>query len=83
MDDSKKGLMKILSPVRAIRAKCLDCCAGQAKEVKVCQITDCPLWGFRNGKNPNRKGIGNHSAKLRNTKLSSIQPERMGIVEAI
>lgn len=43
------------NPVKAIRAKCLDCCCGQANEVKECPITDCPLHAFRFGKNPYRK----------------------------
>lgn len=43
---TKKPLLKI------IRAKCLDSCAGQPSEVRLCQITDCPLWPYRMGKNP-------------------------------
>lgn len=42
----------ITSPVKAIRARCLDCCAGSANEVKLCPVTDCPLYAFRFGKNP-------------------------------
>lgn len=43
------------SPLKAIREKCLDCCAGQTSEVKYCPAEDCPLWPFRMGKNPFRK----------------------------
>ncbi len=46
---------KVVSPLKAIRAKCLDCCCDQRDEVKMCPATKCPLWGFRLGKNPNRK----------------------------
>lgn len=46
-----------LTPLKAIRAKCLDCMAGQANEVKLCPSDDCPLYGFRMGHNPNRAGI--------------------------
>ena len=28
------------SPLKAIRAKCLDCCCGQASEVKIVQASD-------------------------------------------
>lgn len=42
-----------MTPLRAIRAKCLDCCCGQAPEVKLCPAEDCPLWAYRLGKNPN------------------------------
>lgn len=45
---------KIKSPVKAIRAKCLDCCCGQQLEVKLCPTEKCALWPFRFGKNPYR-----------------------------
>ena len=48
----------IKSPAKAIRAKCLDCSVGDAIEVRMCPILDCPLYPFRFGHNPNRKGIG-------------------------
>lgn len=48
----------ILTPMKAIRAKCLDCCCGIAQEVKLCPITDCPLYPYRMGHNPSRKGKG-------------------------
>ena len=38
---------------KAIRLKCLDCCAGQAAEVRKCPVTNCPLWRFRMGKEEN------------------------------
>ena len=50
--------MKNLTPVKSIRVKCLDCCAGQASEVRNCEINECSLFPFRMGKNPNRKGMG-------------------------
>lgn len=45
---------EIKSPLKAIRAKCLDCCCGQVQEVKLCRVKDCPLFPFRFGKNPYR-----------------------------
>lgn len=42
----------IKSVQKAIKAKCLDCCAFQRDEVKLCTSNSCPLWPFRNGKNP-------------------------------
>jgi hypothetical protein len=53
--------MKKLSPLKAIRLKCLDCSCGSSKEVKECPCDDCSLYVFRFGKNPNRAGIGNAS----------------------
>lgn len=43
----------MLTPIKAIRAKCLDCSCGSANEVKLCPITECPLFPYRFGKNPN------------------------------
>ena len=42
------------SPLKAIRAKCLDCCYNQKDEIKNCPASDCPLFPFRFGKNPYR-----------------------------
>lgn len=44
--------MKKRTPVRAIRAKCVDCCCGQLAEVRNCQITDCSLHPYRMGRRP-------------------------------
>lgn len=41
-----------MSPIAAIRAKCLDCMAGSADEVRKCMAMACPSWPFRMGKNP-------------------------------
>ncbi len=49
---------KRISPLKAIRAKCLDCSCWQPKEVRLCVHEGCPLHHYRFGKNPNRKGIG-------------------------
>lgn len=38
-----------LTRAKAIRAKCLDCCCGQANEVRLCSCLDCPLWRYRFG----------------------------------
>jgi len=43
------------TPMKAIREKCLDCCCGSSQEVKLCEISDCALYPFRLGKNPNKQ----------------------------
>lgn len=48
-------MAEIKSPLKAIRAKCLDCSGDYINEVRECPITDCPLYPFRMGKNPFRK----------------------------
>ena len=40
------------SPIKAIRAKCLDCCAGSPGEVRKCTAIGCALWPMRMGTNP-------------------------------
>jgi hypothetical protein len=35
---------------KAIRLKCLDCCAYQQAEVRKCPAVNCPLWRFRMGR---------------------------------
>jgi hypothetical protein len=40
------------NPVKAIRAKCIDCSGGSATEARKCVAYKCPLWPFRMGKNP-------------------------------
>lgn len=52
-----QSLPKRISPLKAIRLKCLDCSAGQCAEVRYCTIHDCPLYAFRQGKNPNRRRL--------------------------
>ena len=47
-----------MTPMKAIRLKCLDCCWGSSVEVKLCTATDCPLWVYRSGHNPARVGVG-------------------------
>jgi hypothetical protein len=47
-----------VSPLRALRLKCLDCCNGSAQEVRLCTAIDCPSWPFRMGKNPWRAPLG-------------------------
>ena len=51
----EKSESKKLTPIKAIRAYCLDCSCGSAYEVRLCPIKDCPLYPFREGHNPNIK----------------------------
>lgn len=39
--------------LKSIRAKCLDCSCYQDNEIKFCPITQCALFPFRFGKDPN------------------------------
>ncbi len=44
--------MAIRTPIKAIRAKCLDCCNESFAEVRACNIKKCPLWEYRFGHRP-------------------------------
>ena len=58
MTIGENGNGRHLTPIRSIRAKCLDCCCGQVQEVRLCPAESCALWPYRMGHNPNRAGIG-------------------------
>ncbi len=48
---TKKGITtRLLSPIKAIRQKCLDCSNWQESEIRNCTIEDCALFSFRFGK---------------------------------
>ena len=43
------------APLKVIREKCVDCCAGNKAEVRRCGHVDCPSWPYRMGTNPWRQ----------------------------
>ena len=53
---SSQDLMS-LTPVKAIRKMCLQCQSQSPKAVRLCEAVTCPLWEFRFGKNPHKKGL--------------------------
>jgi len=42
------------TPMRCMRAFCLDCTGGSKADVRDCSYTDCPLFPYRMGKRPPR-----------------------------
>lgn len=44
--------MAKLTPMKAIRAKCVDCSNGQVKEIRECPVKTCPLYEYRSGHRP-------------------------------
>lgn len=68
---------KRLTPMKAIRAKCLDCSCWNVNEVRMCPIHDCPLYPYRDGHNPARKGMGNSSGleKARFAKMNNLSTD--------
>lgn len=68
---------KSITPIKAIKAKCLDCCCGQREEVKACSAKECPLWQFRLGKNPNRsRNMTDEQRKAASERLAKARAKR-------
>ena len=44
----------IKTPIKAMRAKCLDCTCGSVKEIRKCPIIECDLYPYRFGKRPTK-----------------------------
>ena len=42
----------MLTPIKSIRAKCLDCMCGSPQEVRLCPSENCPLYPYRMGRRP-------------------------------
>ena len=44
--------LRRMSPLKAIRKRCLECTCGSAREVALCPSRSCPNWPFRFGSDP-------------------------------
>ena len=55
--------MKILTPIKAIRARCLDCCGYSAAEVKLCTAVNCPLYPYRMGHRPKKGNLSDNTSQ--------------------
>ena len=49
--------MEKLTPMKAIRAKCIECSAGSYSEVRACHVKKCPLHAYRTGHRPKGEQI--------------------------
>ena len=62
--------MKKLTPVKAIRHKCLECQANRYSLVRNCEEKGCPLHRFRLGRNPNHSGCIPKSGDSKSGKIA-------------
>ena len=63
---SKKQVIEMKTPMRAIKAHCIECMGSVKSEVKFCTSPNCNLYQYRLGKNPNAKGrAGGNPENLR------------------
>ena len=42
------------TPIKSIRAKCIDCSGGSHKEVRLCPVIKCALYPYRMGRRPDQ-----------------------------
>jgi hypothetical protein len=63
-----------MTPLKAIRAHCIECSGGNRAEVRLCQLPDCPLFRFRFGRNPARAGVGPKAGPPRRDGRSRVGP---------
>lgn len=56
------AIARIRNPMTAIRARCIQCCNGQPKEVRLCPCESCALHPFRMGVNPKNKRVAERLA---------------------
>jgi hypothetical protein len=52
LDDQTTIELATVSPGKAARRHCLDCCNGSSNEVALCPAKGCALWTFRFGHRP-------------------------------
>ena len=70
-----------LTPIKAIRAKCLDCSGGSSHETKLCPVLDCSLYRYRLGKNPNITRTGGKGNVEALQKARDAKKHRAGSIE--
>jgi hypothetical protein len=73
---------KPISPLQALQARCLDCCAGQANEVAACTVVECPAWRFRMGTNPWRGPASEGRREAARRSMERINARRRGKAHA-
>lgn len=59
--------MAKLTPMKAIRKKCLECCNGQVKEVRLCLVKNCALYVYRSGHRPKGEEVTTENNLIKKT----------------
>ena len=47
--------MTKLTPLKAVRAHCVECCGGSGREASLCPAIGCPIHPIRSGRNKDPK----------------------------
>jgi hypothetical protein len=61
-----------MTPLAALRLRCIDCCGGSADEVRKCVALSCPAWPFRMGANPWRAPLSDAEKARRRNLLARV-----------
>lgn len=61
--------MTKLTPVKAIRAKCLQCSCDQPIEVRLCQVKTCALYPYRMGHRPKPDDLPTETINAKNPEI--------------
>ncbi len=72
-ETERRQLSIELTPMKAIRAKCLDCAGGKPAEVTKCHITDCTLYPYRFGTRPHYQGHERKKRELTQEQLDALR----------
>jgi hypothetical protein len=75
-DELREAGHEPMSPLQALRARCLDCCAFQPREVALCPAVDCPSWPFRMETDPWRKPASEARRKAARQVMSRLNARR-------
>ena len=65
-----KSTNPIKTPLRAIRANCIECSCGSKINVRLCPSKTCPLWGYRMGHRPTPSDIRDIAAAFAKVELA-------------
>ena len=76
-------MANLQNPVKAIRAKCLDCSCGNVIEVKFCPVTNCSLYPFRMGRNPYRQPMSEERRRIASENMKKLRSKRKELENGI
>lgn len=72
--------MKLMTKQKAIAEYCRECGGDSAKEVTLCHLFDCPLWGYRAGYSVNTTRYKARIKKAKTNYVKDIEElKKMGI----
>jgi len=61
-----------MTPLSALRSRCIDCCGGSVEEVRSYTAFACPAWPFRMGANPWRVPLSDAEKARRRILLARV-----------